>query len=360
MRIDELTDIDAFFNFEGDWRELFSATPQATPFQSWEWLSSWWKHKGKGQPWILVSRDGERVLAAMALVITSYRGTMFRQVRWMGAPLSDYQDFVGAGRREESAAAFLSHLAAQRIRWDLCDLNDLRTGSSVPTASFAALDGVPGFHRRCPVVALPTQWAEYRKNLGPNLRATLNRRRRQLDKTFRSVEMSTVEDPNVLSVAIDDLIRTHSARWRKRGLSGALSSPSTQAFHREVARRFFDLDMLRLHRLMIDGECGAALYCMRFRRCVYYYLGGFRPELKNFSPGVILMGYAIERAIAEGAREFDMLRGDEPYKYAWRAKDRVTQRLVAGNGSFASRIALAAHSVERWIERRGLVLQRFL
>ena len=37
---------------------------------------------------------------------------------------------------------------------------------------------------------------------------------------------------------------------------------------------------------------------------------------------MILTAHAIEQAIAEGCREIDFLRGQEPYKYGWGAVDR--------------------------------------
>jgi CelD/BcsL family acetyltransferase involved in cellulose biosynthesis len=36
----------------------------------------------------------------------------------------------------------------------------------------------------------------------------------------------------------------------------------------------------------------------------------------------------ISRALAEGVRQFDFLRGDEPYKYEWGAHDEPIQRLL--------------------------------
>jgi CelD/BcsL family acetyltransferase involved in cellulose biosynthesis len=36
----------------------------------------------------------------------------------------------------------------------------------------------------------------------------------------------------------------------------------------------------------------------------------------------------VQRAIAEGCRRLDLLRGDEPYKYEWGATDEPIQRLL--------------------------------
>ncbi|HPU25822.1 MAG TPA: GNAT family N-acetyltransferase [Phycisphaerae bacterium] len=55
---------------------------------------------------------------------------------------------------------------------------------------------------------------------------------------------------------------------------------------------------------------------VRSRR-LYYYLGGFDPEYGRLSPGKLLVAHALEQAIGEGMRGFDVLRGREDYKYEW-------------------------------------------
>ena len=74
------------------------------------------------------------------------------------------------------------------------------------------------------------------------------------------------------------------------------------------------------------GRIIAALYGFHHATRTYYYLGGFDPEFKQYSPGTILIAHAIAEAIREGATEFDFLRGREDYKYRWRAVDRIIYR----------------------------------
>jgi CelD/BcsL family acetyltransferase involved in cellulose biosynthesis len=72
------------------------------------------------------------------------------------------------------------------------------------------------------------------------------------------------------------------------------------------------------------------------------------------------MAQAIETAIGDGAREFDFLRGDETYKFAWKAEERETLRLILGRPALRSSFALSAHRLERFLEIKGLALQRRL
>ena len=359
MQIDDVTDATAFDSgeLEADWQRLVQDNDAATPFQTWEWCSSWWKHRGRGKLYILRARDGQETVGILPLVITRWRMTPLRQLRFVGAPLSDYQmPIVRADRALECAQAFYARLAERRAWWDFCDFADQPEGSALTEADPGQLSRRNTFHRVCPVIPLAPKWDQFLAGLGKSMRTTIGRRRRQLAKTFRTeVALAGADD---LEASMTELFRLHNARWQKRGAAGAFADPGIQAFHQDVARRFLERGWLRLHLYRVDGRVGAAFYCFRFGARVFYYLSGFDLELGKFSIGNVAMSYAIEHAIGEGAREFDLLRGDESYKFAWNATEKKTMRILVGHGALRSRMALGAHRVERFIEHRGLALQR--
>jgi CelD/BcsL family acetyltransferase involved in cellulose biosynthesis len=103
-----------------------------------------------------------------------------------------------------------------------------------------------------------------------------------------------------------------------------LAHPAVERFHRAAARGLLRLGALRLYVLRVAGRAIAAHYGFSHRRRAYYYLGGFDPEFKAASPGTLLIGHAVERALLDGAQEFDFLRGRESYKYLWGAAERAT------------------------------------
>ena len=57
-----------------------------------------------------------------------------------------------------------------------------------------------------------------------------------------------------------------------------------------------------------------------------YYNAGVDPDARDLSPGVVLVAEYVRRALDEGVRRFDFLRGDESYKYEWGAVDEPIQR----------------------------------
>jgi CelD/BcsL family acetyltransferase involved in cellulose biosynthesis len=125
-----------------------------------------------------------------------------------------------------------------------------------------------------------------------------------------------------LEACLKTFFRLHQARWMFQGQAGVLADPAVQQFHRQAAPALMREGLLRLYVLYVGDRPLAALYGLAARRRFYYYLSGFNPELSTLSPGTLIIGCAIEEAIAERAVEFDFLRGRERYKYLWGAQDR--------------------------------------
>jgi CelD/BcsL family acetyltransferase involved in cellulose biosynthesis len=360
LEVHEVTDGGALAALAPEWHTLLDRAADPTPFQSYEWQASCWRHVGKGRLWVLAARDNGVLCGLMPLCISRYRGTFLRQVRFLGAPLSDFQEILAA-RGQETAVRdlFLSHLSRHAHRWDLCDFADQRKGTSLTVGEMPPrLASLLLHHRVCPFIPLAGSWDEFVGRLSKNTRTNLGRRRRQVVKQFKAEYDQATSA--TLPEALTELFALHNARWRKRGVSGAFADAKVQALHRDVAAQFVARGWLRLHRLRLDGVTRAAFYCFQLGERVYYYLSGFDLEYSKYSLGNVLMAQAIETAIKDGAREFDFLRGDETYKFAWNASERETLRLIIGRPGLRSGFALRGHAFERWVELKGLALQRRL
>jgi CelD/BcsL family acetyltransferase involved in cellulose biosynthesis len=53
----------------------------------------------------------------------------------------------------------------------------------------------------------------------------------------------------------------------------------------------------------------------RQKKSILFYITGRDENWKTPSPGLVLHGHCIRRAIEQGFRTYDFLRGNEPYKY---------------------------------------------
>jgi hypothetical protein len=163
----------------------------------------------------------------------------------------------------------------------------------------------------CIVVDLPKTFEEFVAAQGKNLRYDL---RKAFKPPFSTGE-ATIED--VGPEGFEMLVDLHKQRWRKRGLPGAFVGRALR-FHREWVHRCQAEGMLRLISLKMSGQPIASLYAMKLGETTYYYQAGVMMQPGSLSPGLMLLGATAKRAIEEGCKQFDFMRGDEAYKQRWK------------------------------------------
>jgi CelD/BcsL family acetyltransferase involved in cellulose biosynthesis len=322
--------VDSFAGLEQlreEWTDLRRRAAVSSPFQSPEWLLSWWPFQGSGELFTVCVRQSGRLIGLAPMFILRWNER--RQVTFIGNGVSDQLGFiVDRACARETAAAILEAIAGHRDRWDLCDLQDLPPesvlGRVTPPQSLQ-------YARRdqyvCCSVPLPESADEFAAGLPHGLRRNLRRYRQKLEQCGR-VMFETADDGNVQE-HIDALMCLHRERWRaKRHDDGMLAAGNIERFHRAAASALHRADVARFHALRLDGRIVASVYAMLEKERAFSYLGGFDPALEAFSPGSLILEYAMRRSIEEGAREFDFLRGEEAYKLTWGAQRRSSWRLL--------------------------------
>jgi CelD/BcsL family acetyltransferase involved in cellulose biosynthesis len=156
-------------------------------------------------------------------------------------------------------------------------------------------------------------WEEYLAARSRNLRSQVGRRRRGLEREHEvRVRWCTVDCDAEREIAL--LFRLHDARWEVRSGESALTSPRARAFHADFAAAIQQQGWLRLAFLELDEEPVAAWYGWRIGDRFAYCQAGFDPAWAERSVGFVLFSETIRRAADEGAAEYDMLLGDEPFK----------------------------------------------
>lgn len=313
LRLEEITSADEAEHFRNEWDELWMRCSDATPFQSPDWQLAWWNAFGDGKE-LCIFALRERETQRLAALLPTCNLPNESKLIFVGAGISDELDLLAAPEiRAEAARIFVSHIREQRHRWSMCDLEPLPESSRL-RSSARAIDVTPVLD---PAAPLPAK-------LQRNIR---NRERRAAKLGSFTIERASFANFDELFAA---LIRLHRIRWERRGERGVLCDPAVQRFHAQAARGLLRRGILRLYVLRIASEIVAAFYGFLHRGRIFYYIGGFEPEFDKLSLGTLLIAHAIDEARRAGAREFSFLRGAEPYKYLWGAKDRhvYSRRLI--------------------------------
>ncbi|MDQ4136113.1 MAG: GNAT family N-acetyltransferase [Pseudomonadota bacterium] len=312
---------ELFAALEPEWWELWRRVSSATPFQSPAWLIPWWRHFHPGELFVVTVRQEGRLVGLAPFYVEE--GT--RRILPVGISVSDYLDvLIEPGHEASAGRALVEQVAVADTTWHEWSLEEL-----APDAVALSLPAPPhceelsSAQSACPVLDLPkaaTIWDVVPARPRRDTNLARNRAARRGD--VRIDEVGGADGPAFL----DALFRLHEARWRSRGEAGVLADERVRRFQQEVLPRLMNAGLARCYVLGMAGRAAAVHYGLMHRRRAYAYLLGFDPDFAFESPGVILMAHAIERALAEDAREFHFLRGPEAYKYAWGATDRWNRR----------------------------------
>lgn len=315
-----------------EWEQLWRRCPEATPFQSAAWLIPWWKHLGQGELSVLTFRCEGRLSGLAPFCIQQGATSDQRRVVLLGTGMSDYLDMLVDPRHKQACLeATVKFLQEHQERWDQCDFQELRPGSNLLADAFGQHWDVQTERQSiCPVLSFAAQADRFSQVIPASLHKKLQQYRRRSGRLSGArIEPATAEN---LPELLEALLGLHAARWNARGQPGVLAQEPVQQFLREAAGGLLQLGLLRLYGWRVESRLQAVLYGLTHAGRALFYLSGFAPELREFSPGTLLIGHSVERAFQERCREFDFLRGNEPYKYRWGAKDQWTFRRQFGPG----------------------------
>ena len=337
-----------------EWDELLRGSVSDVVFLTWQWQRVWWRHFGANQDCklhLLVLRDERGTLAGIApLFIASAplpqpkeytpgelrpegEGPPRRVVRLVGGiDIADYLDVIApADRLYDVWAAVATYLRAFQEQWDVVDLHSLPEWSPSRDILAQIADGWPFATRTfpedaCPVVELPEDWDAYLMSLRKKDRHELRRKVRKLEGRD-DVRWYLV--PPTDRDAMRAGMRTFLDLHRKSGVDKAHFMDDDMAtFFLEMAESLLDTGWLDLAILEVDAQPAAAYFSYNYRERIYLYNSGYDPRFAAYSAGIALLAYRIHKAIKQGIKYFDFLRGDEAYKYDFGAKDTHVYRAI--------------------------------
>jgi CelD/BcsL family acetyltransferase involved in cellulose biosynthesis len=350
--IEIVEQISTFSGLRAEWDDLLHASGSNTLFLTWEWLYTWWKHLAHGRRLkIFIGRLGGELIMIAPLCLRPPQWSRLSplpsmEFLGMGGVGSDYLDFiVREGREAESFRALAEHFGRGRhpLELDRIQVGTAATAMLVESLEERGWQRLSRETETCPYISLTGHsWESYLATLGSSHRYNFRRRLKNLEKSF-AVRFDQAGSEGERRESLDVLIRLHGRRWEGKGQQGAFYSPDLVGFHDELSRLALNRGWLRLFLLRLDEKPVAAIYGFRYGPVFYFYQSGFDPEYEKQSVGLVAMGLAIQSAIEEGAEEYDLLHGDEPYKFLWTRRARPLRRIelypACAYGAFCRRVA---------------------
>jgi CelD/BcsL family acetyltransferase involved in cellulose biosynthesis len=306
-------------SLETEWSELARRRARPSIFLTPERLAVARAHDPRRQTTLLIAKD--RGVAALAHEADG-------AITFAGGEFTDLQDVI-AGPEDAAmvADALGSWIASQRVPRARLEY----VPEEVPTADAVSRPlAAAGYEVRVerlvtsPRLDLPAEFETYVQSLSKKERHELRRKIRRLESGRRV--MFRFADASERGRVLDRFVALHR---RSRGEKAEFMTAANERFFRDVAEAIGSRGWLRLGVLDVDGEDAAVLFAFAYEGALALFNAAYDPNLASLSVGIVCHAYAIRDAIAEGLRAYDLLRGDEPYKYDLGAEDRWLVRIEA-------------------------------
>ena len=235
-----LRDTKGFASLQEEWDELYDSCPRATPFQSWEWLYSWWEIYGKGSYGLrlVTLRDPNSGLLVGLLPLMVRRGRLLllgdsaRALYWYVT--TPYKDVLVREGWEEPVAEAGTRALKEMGGWHVADLQELMPEA----AAWNLFRHWNGPKTRLPItdylLIRTNSWEELLASLSRKLRKTARRTLRHAEQDGVRCKPASVEDAER---AAGTLVALHRELWRGRRIDPEDLTPRYEAFMQAAARR---------------------------------------------------------------------------------------------------------------------------
>lgn len=340
MRIEEWTAIGPR---SAAWDSLVEAMELPSPF-----LRAWWVDNTVPDDArvIVAISEGSELLGGLALQRSSTLGVETFKVAGGGALEPDHVDVVAApSDRARVTAAVGDWMSRRGSR--MFDLDGVADGSLL-------VGTVPGFgdvtsRDVAPHAALPRSSEEYLAARPGKVRSTITRTSKRFDRegiTFERVPASGAAE------ALANLENLHDDRWGEDSGMGAVWPLLTRAAAAGVSAGDVWISQLTT----ADGTPIATEIEFVVAGRASFYQAGRLTDHEYRGSGSVLRFRIVAAAIESGCHEFDLLRGDEPYKTEWATDTRRLVRIRRGVGVGGRAVVMAARAnmaVGEWRARRA-------
>ncbi|MDQ2839450.1 MAG: GNAT family N-acetyltransferase [Acidobacteriota bacterium] len=325
LRLEVISDFTRLLSLRDDWRELWESSPSPTPFNSPDWLITWWEHFGSGELRVFLVKDDEpRIVGIIPSFLHNWNRQ--RQLTLLGSGISDYLDPIILPEHRGEVIRCLTDYLERDGEWERVDWQDLSCDMSLAGLSSdekLAAHAQPDL--ACSEIITNRSFSEYWDERPAGLRRNVRRYRNKAEQIGK-LEFHITRSYN--EKCLQTLFALHGERWRERGEPGMITINKSEPFLRAVAQVFAPRQMLTFFTLTFEGELAAVILGFPCRNMIYAYLSAFDPSYAEFGFGRILLFEALRHAWEQKFQSWNFLRGDEAYKQEWGARVIPKVRLV--------------------------------
>jgi CelD/BcsL family acetyltransferase involved in cellulose biosynthesis len=367
LRPETLTQAADLASLRAAWDELLADSATNEPTLSFDWQAAWWEVFGPTDGrslLVLLWYDGPRLVGLLPLQRrrVRYSGVVpFARLEILASGedeedeiCSEYLNPVLRRGYEERLAVEIAAALSRRSDWDEIVLPSLDGSQPVASLLKSAFEG-QGYRTECeeidacPYIPLPDTWAAYLAALPSQRRYLITRSLRDFEEWAQGKQvLRRASSRDELEEGRAILAGLHGERWLERRRGGVFASSRFRRFHELMMPRLLDRGALDLWWLEVNRRPVAAVYNFAWDNKVHFYQSGRATDLpKKVRIGIVAHALVMQRAIAEGRREYDFLAGTTQYKMQMALSTRPLWRLRVVRSESRERLRLGMERPRR-------------
>jgi len=346
------------------WGTLHEQTPQATHFQSLDWLQTYWRHYGADQRLrVLVVSMGAKPVGILPLTVRT-EATKLGGIQVLTYPLHDWGSFYGPIGPNPTITLItgLKYIHNTPRDWDLLDLRWVPHDGHDAGRTAAALT-VTGYlptvqpAAESSWVELTDGWDAYWASRKSEWRTNVRRSEKKI-AALGQVEYVRYRPAGAARGEGDprwDLYeqceRLAERSWQGSSTTGTtLSHEAIKTYLRDAHQTAVQAGAADLNLLYVAGQPAAFAYGYHYRGYFYGLRMGFDANISHDGLGSVLQHRIIQDSFARGDKIYDLGPDYSPAKRYWRTSLQRAYRLTHyPAASWKAQFLRAKHQLRLWL-----------
>jgi CelD/BcsL family acetyltransferase involved in cellulose biosynthesis len=341
VEVVEVNDVDSLSQYRLLWNSLFSATPGASFFHTYDWLEAncrLFGHQFKLR--VLIPFAAGKPLGILPLCVRREKHRL-SAVRVLTYPLNNWGTSYGPIGPNPAATmmAAMQHIRRTPRDWDMIELRWVPADGTAGGKTARALRAAGMFSEKAEyqwtsIVDLPSDWASFASAKSRSLRAQFKRQLR----TFDSDEVQYVRHRPAAACEGDG-----DPRWDLYGICEEIAAASWQSavqngntlihndvrdFYRAAHAAAARLGMVDMNLVLHQGRPAAFLYNYIYHGNIFGLRMGYDPAFAAIGLGSSLILKCVQDSIARGDRTIDFGPGEREHKRRLRTRTETTYRVT--------------------------------
>jgi hypothetical protein len=311
VRVEEISDSSALLERKEMWDALVAGSPQATIFDSFEWVMSWldafWENRTMR---FLFFWSGKRLLG-IAPLLPDKTGDVWC-ARSLVSPVNRNGNRTSIICPENPAAvleALCKYLKKERQFSRIGFPNVL---ASVPVSMM--LPEIAARHKMAtlvspgvssPIIRVSGDWESYLKTRSSHLAKEMKRKVKRLNSSAHA-ETIVVSSPDQCGGATEDMLQIERCSWKEQNSISLSTLPRLAKLYEKFAMSAAQSGLLRLYLLYLDSKPVAYIYGVVFKGEFYAFKTSYDAAYRELSPGIVLFDRMFRDSFDQGLSAIDL------------------------------------------------------